>query len=298
MKTVYHSNNCEVIEHSFTSMSDFLTYILTQPINHELFKNLDSSDTSKETVNFTRTESFEEAVKLCRFGYFEGFDKFYNDKLLVSPYITYDGVGFKNSNDYVGFCPDIKAYVEGNPLNMYNKKPMPKSKVSIYYCIGTSGADNQNIMHNRGVIMLNIIEMLERMGHQVDLNLFDLCKDSYYGHSQYLLTKFLLKKTNERLNPQLVYFPMTHPAFLRRLLFRLTEETFELKKGFARGYGTHCSLDEIQQILDLDDTGIIVGWAHDMDVKGKDLIRDAEAMMNTINERNKQKTLKLPVFKR
>lgn len=297
MNTTYRSNNYEVIEHSFTSMSEFLEYILTQPINKELFTHLESDEVSESKTKFTKTKTFEEAVKLCKFGYFENFDKFYSDKIMLEPYITCDGIGLKNSNDYVGFTPDVKAYLEGNPLNMYNKVPIPKSKVSIYYCIGMSGADNENIIYNRGVITLNIIETLERLGHQVDLHLFDLTKGSRYS-SQYFLMKFLMKNKSERLSPQLIYFPMTHPAFNRRLLFRLTEQTFGLEQGYASTYGFCCSLDEMQEVLQLDDTGIIIGWAKDMDVKGRNLIEDAEAMINTINERNKQKTLKMPVFKR
>ena len=289
-------NDKEVIEYNFQSMSDFLDYILTQPINTEVFSELSSAREDEGSIEFTKTKTFEEAVNLCKFGYFENFDKFYRDKIVLEPYITTDGVELKTRNDYIGHFPDIKAYMEGSPLSMFNKIPSPKNKISIYYCVGMSGADDEKIIHNRGVITLNIIEAFERLGYSVDFHLFDLAKD-YYIASQYLLINFLLKKENERINPQLLYYPMCHPSFTRRLLFRLTEQTPNISEGFSSGYGCRCSLDEMQEVLGVDNKRIIVGWSQDMDVKGKDLIEDAEAMINTINERNMQKTLKMPVFK-
>lgn len=300
----YHLTNSqgtkEVLEHSFESMSDFLDYIETQPINTELFSESEilSSEVSESTTEFTKTETFEEAVKLCRFGYFKDFEKFYRDKVMIEPYITFEGKGLRDTHDYVGFFPDVKAYLEGNPLNMINRSPFPKSQISLYYCIGMSGADNEKVIYNRGVITLNIIEAFERMGYDVDFHLFELSKDRYYSSndSQYLLVKFLLKKKGERLNPQLIYFPMCHPSFTRRLIFRLTKQTPNLKYGFSYSMGYKCSLDEMQEVLGVDDKRIIIGWSKDMDVKGKNLIEDTEAMLQTINERNKQKQIKMPVF--
>ena len=293
-------NNKEVLEHDFHSMSEFLDYILTQPINTEVFdpSSLSSAKTTSDYVEFTKTKTFEEAVNLCRFGYFENFDKFYRDKVRLQAHFTNDGIGSRLSNDYVGFYPDIKAYMDGNPLNMVNSVPVPKGKVSIYYCVSISGASNERVMYNRGVITLNIVEYFERMGYSVDLNFFDLTKDAYYIKKQYLLVKFLLKKVSERVNPQLLYFPMCHPAFSRRLVFRLIEQTPHLSYYFSNGYGCYCSLDEMQEILGADDKTIIIGWAQDMKIKGEDLIDDAEAMLKVISERNMQKTLKLPQIRR
>lgn len=294
----YEINDSQVLKYSFQSMSDFLEYILTQPINDRLFTRLESAREDDGYVKFSKTKTFEEAVNLCRFGYFENFEKFYRDKILLEPYITIDGIGLKTAHDYVGFCPDIKAYTEGHPLNMFNKVPYPKSKISIYFCIGMSGADNDRIIYNRGVITLNLIEAFERLGYAVDLHFFDLTKDDYYSNNQYLLIKWLLKKENERLNPQLIYFPMCHPSFTRRLRCRLVEQVFDLERGFSEGYGYKCSLDEMQEILSVDDKRIIIGWSQDMDVNGKNLIEDTESMLKTIEKRNMQKTLKIPMFKR
>ncbi len=300
MKRYHLTNDKEVLEHSFESMSDFLDYIETQPINEHVFSksNLESAEISEVATKFTKTENFEEAVKLCRFGYFENFERFYQDKIMIEPYINFDGQELRDVHDYVGFFPDVKAYLEGNPLNMINRVSTPKSQISIYYCVGMSGASNEKVIYNRGVITLNIIESFERMGYDVDLHLFDLSKDRYYSGSQYLLIKFLMKKKGERLNPQLIYFPMCHPSFNRRLIFRLTEQTPDLAYGFEGSMGYKCSLDEMQEVLGVDDKRIIIGWADDMDVKGKNLIEDTEAMLETINKRNKQKQLKMPVFNR
>ena len=289
-------NNKKVLEHDFQSMNEFLDYILTQPINTEVFhpSMLESARTDFNFVKFSKTKTFEEAVNLCRFGYFENFDKFYRDKVMLQPRFTNDGIGSRLSNDYVGFYPDIKAFMDGNPLNMVNNVLIPKGKISIYYCVGISGASNEKVMYNRGVITLNIIEYFERMGYSVDLNFFDLTNDSYFIQKQYLLIKFVLKKVSERVNPQLLYFPMCHPAFSRRLVFRLIEQTPHLSQYYSDSYGYHCTLDEMQEIIGADDKTIIIGWAQDMKIEGEDLIDDAEAMLKVIGERNLQKTLKLP----
>ena len=60
------------------------------------------------------------------------------------------------------------------------------------------------------------------MGFGVNLNIFTM---SQYDN-QIHYAKFNLKSVAERLNIQKVFFPLCHPSFLRRLVFRLREETY------------------------------------------------------------------------
>jgi len=128
-----------------------------------------------------------------------------------------------------------------------------------------------------------LVEILENMGFSVDLNIFTMAVCD--GQIHY--AKFNLKNNSERLNLQKLYFPLCHPSFLRRLIFRLKEKTPDISREWICGYGRTCDDYTIRQIIDLQDNDIVICQPDEMGVKGNNLIDDANSIFDYINRYNK-----------
>ena len=95
---------------------------------------------------------------------------------------------------------------------------------------------------------------------------------------------FLLKKENERLNPQKLYFPLCHPSWIRRLNFRLVEETPDIRCSWAFGYGRPCNLVMMKKIISLRKNDIVIPTIEELGIHGYNLIDDANAVFSYINK--------------
>ena len=104
--------------------------------------------------------------------------------------------------------------------------------------------------------------------------------------------KFNLKRSDERLNIQKLYFPLCNPSFLRRLVFRLREGTPNISKEWEVGYGKTANYDMIRDIIDLKNNDIIICQPEEMDINGYDIIEDAKNMFLYLNTINKDFKLK------
>ncbi len=182
-------------------------------------------------------------------------------------------------NFYVGYAPDVKAYLEGNPLSMLNKQNPKRKHIDIYYNSAILGGVSTDEIYNRGAITLSLVEIFENMGFSVGLNIFTMseCDDQVH------YAKFNLKRSGERLNIQKLYFPLCNPSFLRRLVFRLREETPDITYPWTDGYGKTSDDYTIRKIISLKENDIVICQPDEMGVSGHDIIDDANAMFDYIN---------------
>lgn len=281
MYKYYKKDNYFVMEYSFDSVTEFIDYLDNKPINTDVWG---CSDLASEigSYNFCKTKTLDEAKKLCKYGYHENFDKLMNLKLKLEKYINVSNNKGRQYNYYVGYVPDVKAYLEGNPLSMFNfNKQKNKGKnINIYYNVAVSYNISINEIYTRGAITLSLIEMLERLGFNVGLSIFSMSKD----YDQIHYAKFNLKKWDERLNIQKLYFPLCHPSFLRRLVFRLKEQTPDITVRWINGYGSPCEEYTIKKIIALRENDIVICTPQEMGIKGEDIIDDANRMFDYINK--------------
>jgi len=273
----YHEkNNYKVMEYEFSSIASFIDYINNHEVNSNVFNDLSSESGD---YDFCQTNSLEEAKNLCLYGCHKDFDKLVELKYTLEKYIKMSKKKTKQYNYYVGYAPDVKAYLEGNPLSMLNKENPKRKHVDIYYNSAILGCVSTEQIFNRGAITLSLVEILENMGFSVGLYIFTMS----YCEDQIHYAKFNLKSPNERLNVQKLYFPLCHPSFLRRLVFRLREETKDVYKKWREGYGRTCDDYTIREIIDLKDNDIVICKPDEMDVLGEDIIEDANNMFDYIN---------------
>ena len=185
----------------------------------------------------------------------------------------------RHYNYYVGYAPDVKAYLEGNPLSMLNKENPKRKHIDIYYNSAILGNVTTEQIFNRGAVTLSLVEILENMGFSVGLYVFTMSSCANQVH----YAKFQLKSPSERLNVQKLYFPLCHPSFLRRLVFRLREATPDIKYDWSDGYGRTCDDRFIRRVIDLKDNDIVICQPSEMNVYGRDIVDDANNMFDYIN---------------
>lgn len=279
MYKYYEKNGYNVMEYSFDSIMEFLNYLNSHETNKEVWKrnNLSSDNSS---YSFAHTNNLKEAMEMCKYGYHENFEKLVDLKVKLEKYIKLSNTKFKQFNYYVGYTPDVKAYLEGNPLSMLNKKNPIKKHIDIYFNSAILESVSEREIYNRGAITLALVEILENMGFSVGLNIFTMSSENKQIH----YAKFNLKSPSERLNIQKLYFPLCHPSFLRRLVFRLREETPDITYEWTSGYGCTCGNNLIRKTIDLKENDIVICQPHEMGVMGNNIIDDANSMFKYIEK--------------
>lgn len=227
-------------------------------------------------------------MDLIKFGYHEDFEKLVQLKLKLEKYIKMSKKRNKQFNDYIGYVPDVKAYLEGNPLSMLNKKSEARKKVNVYMNTSFYGGTSKEAIFNRGAIVLSMIEILENMGFSVDLHLFEMSTVGSMMH----FSDFILKSENERMNIQKLYFPLCHPSWIRRLNFRLIEVTPGITSSWSHGYGKPSDLSTMKKVIDLDKNDIIIPTIEELNICGNNVVDDANSLFDYVNQiENKEFTL-------
>ena len=278
MYTYHEKKGYRVMEYDFSSITEFIYYLDSHKANTDIFGHNLSSETND--YNFTQTNSLEEAKNLCKFGCHKNFYKIVELKCTLEKYIKMAKFKNKQYNYYVGYVPDVKAYLEGNPLSMLNKENPKRRHVDIYYNSAILGNVSTNQIFNRGAITLSLLEILENMGFSVGLYIFTMSSSNDQIH----YAKFQLKGPNERLNIQKLFFPLCHPSFLRRLVFRLREETPDIEYHWRDGYGKTCNDYIIRNIINLNDNDIVICQPEEMNILGDNIVDDANNMFDYINK--------------
>lgn len=278
MYKYYSKDNYKIMEYDFDSIYEFIDYLDNTPTNTDIWGNIDLSSSTGD-YSFCKTYSLEEAKEYCKFGYHEDFDKLVELKLTLEKYIKMSDKKNKQYNFYVGYAPDVKAYLEGNPLSMLNKQNLRRQTIDIYYNSAILGGVSTEQIFNRGAITLCLVEILENMGFSVGLNIFTMSECNEQIH----YAKFHLKQNGERLNVQKLYFPLCNPSFLRRLVFRLREQTPDITYSWTDGYGKTTDDHTIRKIINLKENDIVICQPGEMGIYGHDIIDDANGMFDYIN---------------
>ena len=270
-----------VLHYSFASLSEFLGHLEQAPVA----PSFEDAQVSKQKFDeFTGSSSLEEAIRMCRFGYHEGFEEFFalDQAIMNNLDMKFDTV--RTFNDYVGFVPDVKAYLEGSPLTMINKPDPPRKHIRLFMNTSyDSSVKLEQILH-RGASALTAIKILEMLHYSVDLRVFEMSYcDMGDGTVQVHFSEFALKDPGERMNVQKLYFPLCHPSWIRRLNFRLIETTPNIGYQWAGTYGYPCDAHLTRKVLPLAEDDVLIPTVEDLGVEGVDVLADARRMFDRIN---------------
>jgi hypothetical protein len=162
-------------------------------------------------------------------------------------------------NDIVGFYPNVPAYIQGHPLNMYNNRRshvLTIDKVlDIYVNLALDSRADFGHYRNRGVIIYSMIYYLlygqEDVDYKINLHLLD----ASFVNGEALIQEFspiLLKKRQrfeseiddkndvEKIMQSQIYNTLTSLSFYRLLLINHKTEIIQkekLSETWQKGYG-------------------------------------------------------------
>lgn len=224
-----NSKGYKIYMEEYNSISEFVQTINSRSQNPNIITN--ASETG--TYRFTGTNDYKEAEKLLLHGWTEESEKL--NKMLKLKAIKEKSV--KNTYDVAGFQCSVPRYLQGIPTNMINQKVVTKKQkvITISKNISYSSKISKQMIEEESVKVLQLVNNLEKQGYRVIINAILISisrKDDII-----LCNKVRIKNESERLNLSKVSFPMVHPSYLRRILFKWIE-TFEYTtKPFDESYG-------------------------------------------------------------
>jgi hypothetical protein len=135
--------------------------------------------------------------------------------------------------DVCGFAVDVGSYLAGDPCCMWNEgeddsRPVPIIKIGVNTFMSAAIKSEQRV--NYGAAILSVIDSIEETGARVEL------WAGLGSQSSEIKTDFraLVKPAHEHWSPGTAAFALAHPAFNRRIMFRIGEAFPELK-GWTHG---------------------------------------------------------------
>lgn len=219
----------------FGSVQEFVNTINKRTSNKAFLEaGVEESKTGSE--NFTGTNSFEEAQGLMKHGYKDGAKDLLQCKggvNVISPERKR-----QTFQDVTGFAPIVPNAIIGLPNSMLNKRMQQKQArvINILLDIDICGGTDKNVILLGGKNMYSLIKSIEATGTKVNLSVMS---SSYLTRNKKFTCVFIkVKDSKQAINPQLVAYPVIHPSFFRRHVFRWIE-TSELTnyKSLTDGYG-------------------------------------------------------------
>lgn len=289
LKKETNLENKKIYSFSFDSVEELLSYIEKTPYAKEYWKkesNLLSRNTGdKDFCKFADSASLEEAIDVCRSGDFRDVGKIFE----ISNQMNFDVPNSLNKRKseigYHGFRPDVHRNIVGHPKQMYRiVRDESKKFINIYFNIANSSKDVKEQIYNKGIITLKLIELLEKLNYRVNFNFFYIAKQpQYLNDTEYLYVTINVKRFNEKIDPNICYFPICHPAFSRRIISSLTETINFGNDEWRNSYGKIVGNDEIIEFLNLSDQDILVNFNKDLGIEGKNLLIDMKNYFSTIN---------------
>ena len=273
--TKYHFN--------FASLSEFLDYLQTAEVS-PTFVGKEAS--KRDNFDLLKSHDLDEAIHMCRYGFQQDTDAFYalESQIMRELDMTFDNP--RAFNDYVGYAPDVPAYLLGRPLSMINKPNPPRKRLKVYMNTSySSSVKLEQIMH-RGACVMCAIKILEMLRYSVELRLFEMSyTDNRDGSMDVHFSEFGAKNPGEQLNVQKLFFPLCHPSWIRRLNFRLIELTPDISYHWTGDYGSVCNSLMVRQNLEAADGDIIIPSIEDGGISGRDILEDARRTFATFNEK-------------
>lgn len=285
----YYENNDVIYYKQFKNLDDFLMSILSTDINPIFKTRFASINVDRE---FSGTRSYQEAWEMARYTLDEGFEKFYSQ----FKYLTYQfnkTPVIKNNYSVVGYNPSVPRYLKGIPtsMNSYHTEYLEES-VHIYYPLAYSHYISKEQVRNRGLLTLALIDYFEKQNIKVEFYSYEMTKEE----NEKLLMVIPLKRGTERLNVKKCYFPIVHPSFLRRLMFRAKELMPLTNEEWSNGYGIpydyHKSIEFLKkhsELIDgrrdqMDEKKIIfISTPNELGINGQNLQEDCENFLKSIN---------------
>lgn len=219
----------------FDSLSEYSRY-LTKPVS-ALFQMCGHEGSRTGGKGFTKTESWEEAEHLLKFGDKENLAKLQTKMAKQRLKGSGETKKVETYRSFAGYAPHVPSYVAGSPLNMLRKREVKTTNrkiVNIMYSPVAHGGIDADDLLEASLAVMNFVSSLEKQGYKVNLYTIITSRKRYQTVSQIVK----IKASDDYTNLSKIVYPMVNPSFLRRHFFRFMEVTEEVtEREFCRTYG-------------------------------------------------------------
>lgn len=202
----------------FDSVQEFTRVVETRP-NNDAFSRYNQSE--RGSHRFTGTTNFETAQKYMKRGYKEGAKDLLSCKSSVK--ILNPAKKVTTFQDVCGFAPIVPNAIIGIPQSMINSRVKVKQARVINILLDVNIAYNvdKDVLSLGGKNVYSLVKSLELRGVRVNLSAF--CCQYIDSENKYAIALVKIKDSKQAINPQLIAYPITHPSFFRRHMFKWIE---------------------------------------------------------------------------
>lgn len=219
----------------FDSLNDYSLY-LSKPIS-PLFLRYGHECSKTGSRDFTKTNSWDEAEQLMKFGDKENLAKLKEKLTKLNLKGTGDSKRTETYRSFVGYAPHVPSYVAGQPKTMLRKRVIRTTNakvLNVMYSPVTNGAIDADDLLSASLSIMNFVSSLEKQGYKV--NLYTIITTQKQHETVAQIVK--IKASDDYTDLAKVVYPMVNPSFLRRHFFRFLEVTKEVtEKEFCKTYG-------------------------------------------------------------
>ena len=214
---------------------------------------------SERRTELTKTENFEEAMELLKYGLKQDTKELLNLSAHFQNLMPYISKNQVINYAHHGSRPNVPRYLTGHSDCMYALNNDQSNKViNIYYNCSVLYTVKENVIKEKGVLTLALIDLLERLDYRVNLVFFDL----NHQYEEYINIELNIKNGLQKLEPSICYFPICHPAFSRRITTAVMEKC-NIEKDADSWISTYGSpvtdFNVVKSILGMKDNDIFIG---------------------------------------
>lgn len=232
----------------FDNLHSFADYCNNAPIS-QLYTNKELASNTG-SARFTGTENFETANRLLRDGDPAAAAKVKKEYTNIIARAKVQRP--RPCPSVVGHTPIVGAYLAGDPVCMLAKKNRQTRArvITIIYNTSVHCGIGANDMAKAGANLLAAINQIEANGIRVNLYASDVTKTPDRKNEN-LIVAVKIKKDSQPLNLMQIAYPIANPSFLRRHIFRITEQTPGLRSDcWVRNYGRAVHGYEAKKLLE------------------------------------------------
>ena len=170
---IIESKNLTEYKMYFGSIGEVQNFLRFDPdINSEIFYEQKSKSSS---VDFAGAP-LEVAIQYLIGGYSENYEQFLSMARQLEQINKKKAKVRKTTTSFVGQRPNVPAYIAGAPKNMYRLERTEEKKLKrIWMKVTYESSTTEKQIRNRGIIALNLINLLEMNNYMVDFRLFEVC---------------------------------------------------------------------------------------------------------------------------
>lgn len=261
------------VEH-FDSLNEFISTISKRPTTANYTKTYGSyiecmpSHSSSGVDHGTR--DWAEADGYLRNGYPEGAKAMLDEGRGIKVDEVQQRKKF--AIDRVGSMPHVPNAIIGLPKNMVRRVNEPKrtKALTIYYDFAASAGVSADSLATGGRNIYATVRYLEQRGYRVQLCCMMACCESRYHtrrgnrscYNHVAMMSVKIKDYQQAINPLMIAYPVTHPSFFRRHIFRWMETSEPTKHseyvdGYGMPYRNYCHAYDIDIATNLCDNKVL-----------------------------------------